>query len=286
MEQELQVLEFSFGEDEWDDMIMIVEDGSTDGHATGSASQHLGITSMQLQHLLDHQQAILPTLPLHRMASSSKEKTEVSAEGIKDMVKQAVQEALSNHKEKKHNKQNVITYDTTRRQGMDPRDPRAQEIQWPCFGQHSEKKHGNRFGHWMECTKCGLRMWYEPEISAPGEATKSSLPMNVTEALERLRINGWARDTITAKDVRAMIGIVSREKALIKPKGKSKAYPGGLPPDQPTIGTMFKRQKEAQQSASNPESIPIHSDSEEDKAKVDFEIVETQGSRGQPSNRQ
>ena len=100
----------------------------------------------------------------------SKAKTEVTAEGIKDMVKRAVQEALTSHKEKKPNKQNVIMYDTTRRQGMDLRDPRAQEIQWPCFGQHLEKKHGNRFGHWVECTKCGLRMWYEPEISAPGEA--------------------------------------------------------------------------------------------------------------------
>ena len=58
---------------------------------------------------------------------------------------------------------------------------------------------------------------------APGESTRTNLPQNVVEALERLRMQGYEPDNLVAKNVKAMIDIVSREKRLIA--GKPKAAP-------------------------------------------------------------
>ena len=213
--QELHVLELSYDVDEeeideeWDHAFFFQsneEDQNKQNH-----SEHLGITAEQWQHLSGQSISV-----------DFCETKEAIMSDLKDMVKSAVKEAMEKEKSSgesskgKTKNKGKITYDSTRRQGVDLRDPRAQVTQWPCFGKHQETRSGNRFGHWAECQKCGLRLMYEPEITAPGESTKTNLPQNVTEALEKMRSSGWTAEEITSRQIKSMIEITAREKALIK----------------------------------------------------------------------
>ncbi|CAK8989535.1 Dynein heavy chain [Durusdinium trenchii] len=117
-------------------------------------------------------------------------------------------------------------FDDTRTQGPDQRDPRMQKETWPCFGDHPEVTMGNnRYGQWTECSKCGLRLKYTPATNAPAQTTKTNLPMNVTEAIARLRTQGWNADEMTAPTLKAAIEVVAKEKIFMekKPRAKAKA---------------------------------------------------------------
>ncbi|CAE7224161.1 CACNA1B [Symbiodinium sp. CCMP2592] len=132
-------------------------------------------------------------------------------------------------------------YDTTRKQGPDERDPRGRADQWPCLGRHSYGTGANRYGKWSECTVCGHRVSYIPARDAPGQTTKTNLPMNVTEALDRLRAEGRDPAGLEVKDVKSMIEIVAREKRLLYGKPKSKTKPAA----EPKRGTKNKDPKTA-----------------------------------------
>ena len=58
---------------------------------------------------------------------------------------------------------------------------------------------------------CGHRASYTPARNATGESRRTNLPMNVTEALDRLRGEGRDPAGLEAKDVKAMIDIVAKE---------------------------------------------------------------------------
>ncbi|CAE7214275.1 TERC [Symbiodinium sp. CCMP2592] len=77
------------------------------------------------------------------------------------------------------------------------------------------------------------RPMYQP---APGEYTRTNLPQNVTEALERLRQQIKDAGAVEAKDVKNTIDIVAKEKRLIYGRPKSKAVappPTGKEKDRP-----------------------------------------------------
>lgn len=142
------------------------------------------------------------------------EEIQVAAEAAKQEIK-----ATSAETKKKSSKPKT-ELDQTRQTGVDTRDPRARTSQWPCFGSHEAKNHGNRFGVWTECSRCGLRLNYVPAVNAPAQTTHVDLPQNVTLALERLRTDGWEAAEITATQVKATITIVSKEYQVRKPKAK------------------------------------------------------------------
>jgi hypothetical protein len=117
-------------------------------------------------------------------------------------------------------------YDMTRKMGSDQRDPRSAETTWPCYGRHDPEgivRNGNAHGTWSKCGTCALRTEYVPARNAPATHTHTDLPMNVQEALSRMKASG-ATD-IHHKQVTAMIAIVAAEKQLLQmPKAaKSKA---------------------------------------------------------------
>ncbi|CAE7563794.1 TY5A [Symbiodinium sp. CCMP2592] len=122
--------------------------------------------------------------------------------------------------------------DETRAMGVDSRDPRSRQETWPCMGEHVAQNHGNRFGVWTECARCGLPLKYVPMKDAPAQATHVDLPQNVIEALERLRTGGWTAEAIEKKQVKNMIAIVAKEKAVLAPKKKSTTFgpPGRTKP--------------------------------------------------------
>lgn len=158
------------------------------------------------------------------MASSSG--YQQAQDEFRTLIRTTVQEVLEQEKGKKGNKKKdkePLVYDSTRRQGIDARDPRAQDSQWPCFNKHVVKRSGNRYGHWDECQRCGVRTMYEPEVTSGALTIKCDLLMNVTEAISRLRSAGWTSEDVTAKRVKSMIEIVARERAVMKPKTKASA---------------------------------------------------------------
>lgn len=98
-------------------------------------------------------------------------------------------------------------------------DPRMSDTHWPCMGQHTETVGNNRYGKWVECSACNLRLAYIPAI-------------NVVEALERLRNQGWKKEELGSNTVKTMIKQVASEKVTnrankcpSKTKEKKKARP-------------------------------------------------------------
>lgn len=180
---------------------------------------------------------------------------EVVQEEIQQATKEAKAEIKSTAAKAKSKTKNKTEFDYTRKAGVDQRDPRAKDHQWPCFGAHQPVSHGNRYGAWTECGTCGLRLSYIPAINAPAQTTRVDLPQNVTMALERLRSEGWEPQTISMTQVKAMITIVAKEYQLIKTP-KSKAKSGYVKPNDLA--------KNATSSATPPEAVAIHSEDDDD----------------------
>lgn len=64
-------------------------------------------------------------------------------------------------------------FDPSRRMTMDPRDPRSQDNQWPCFAHHTPGNwKSNPHGRWQHCTVCAVRLAYEPRVGSPANSTK------------------------------------------------------------------------------------------------------------------
>ncbi|CAE7823229.1 CACNA1B, partial [Symbiodinium necroappetens] len=170
----------------------------------------------------------IPGLPSDSasMAASSSEMKEairtVVREEVEKTVRETIRDALAEEngsrgatKGGRKKKGEATVYDETRKMGGDERDPRRGPDQWPCYGRHIASRGANRYGRWEECGKCGYRMGYTPAVNAPAESTRTNLPMNVTEALERLRQSGIPADEVEIKQIKNMIDIVAKEKRLL-----------------------------------------------------------------------
>ncbi len=118
----------------------------------------------------------------------------------------------------------------------DLRDPRVSRDSWPCYGQHVDKRGGNKYGQWKYCHRCDLRLTYTPATNAPATSTATVLPTNVTEAIAALRPDVAAKD-MTATQMRAMIRIVAAKKQLLPPQkggGKGSGKPKKKPASKST----------------------------------------------------
>ena len=108
---------------------------------------------------------------------------------------------------------------------MDERDPRSHKETWPCQGVHlKETFHNNRYGQWSECARCALRTSYTPAIGAPGQSTRTDLAMNVTEAIHKLRAEGWEAEEMKASVMKAAIEVVAKEKKIHSKPKKTGGY--------------------------------------------------------------
>lgn len=148
----------------------------------------------------------------------------------------------SSGKSKKSNKQRVPSeerYDLSREQGVDPRDPRAQG--YPCYGQHVPMPPGrgslsgaNKFGRWMVCEKCRVRISYTPTYGSTGHYRQAGpLPADTQTVLEKIgtqvETNHEAREKLNAKNasiigaeesLREKLKKLENERAKIEPKNR------------------------------------------------------------------
>ena len=80
------------------------------------------------------------------------------------------------------------SFDSTRRMKADPRDPRTQTNQWPCFGRHQPAApEANPHGQWINCSVCNLRLLYTPRKGSPATSTQTVNAPMVTKMLDELR---------------------------------------------------------------------------------------------------
>ena len=58
--------------------------------------------------------------------------------------------------------------------GPDPRDPRMNPEQWPCYGEHHlGSVRANPHGQWQHCQVCNIRWMYVPRKGSHGQNTKT-----------------------------------------------------------------------------------------------------------------
>lgn len=104
-------------------------------------------------------------------------------------------------------------FDLSREMGPDPQDPRNDESQWPCFAKHVEGMwSGNQFGRWRECDHCGVRLVYQPKISASGKYVKKHSARHIALALQLSR-ECFPRKPCSG-NIKAAIKIVSAQKVM------------------------------------------------------------------------
>ncbi|CAJ1419122.1 unnamed protein product [Effrenium voratum] len=149
---------------------------------------------------------------------------------MKEMIQQAVKEAISEEKKKepqaaskKKSNKPKTEFDESRK--MTPtasNDPRMGIDTWPCLGKHVPQTGNNRWGLWEECQTCGVRLSYTPAVGAPAQTTHVDHGPTVMEALERLRAQGFEKKDLEARLVKHQIKIVSSEKVVLAPKGRSR----------------------------------------------------------------
>lgn len=155
---------------------------------------------------------------------------------MREVLKETMEEAqssgypsevpLAKAKQVSKKKTPKTVFDETRKQGPDSRDPRLSKEAWPCKGAHVSEFGNNRFGKWEQRATCAVRLSYTPAVDAPAQATHTDLPQNITEALHRLRTEGFEANDLTARQVKAMVTIVAKEKILQKrtdPEAKKKS---------------------------------------------------------------
>ena len=118
----------------------------------------------------------LPQLRLSTMARRAPRASELEEEGIQWDIRSAT--------DKKATPQ---PFDDKRTVLADPRDPRTDPGQWPCFGQHVPMKaHANPHGRWVHCSTCNLRLQYTPRVGSHGQNTKTDSPPLTIKMLTQL----------------------------------------------------------------------------------------------------
>ncbi|CAE7714188.1 unnamed protein product, partial [Symbiodinium microadriaticum] len=85
-------------------------------------------------------------------------------------------------------KNRARSLDKTRIMKLDPRDPRANPRQWPCYGQHEPgAPQSNMHGQWIHCQHCDLRLLYTPRKGSPSNTTAVVNAAMVTRMLKGLQ---------------------------------------------------------------------------------------------------
>ncbi|CAJ1342921.1 unnamed protein product, partial [Effrenium voratum] len=87
----------------------------------------------------------------------------------------------------KEGKKQMEVLEKDRAMELDGRDPRASDQQWPCYGTHEPMRHrSNKWGMWMHCSQCALRLIYLPKKGAPSDSTEVKNHQDVKQALKQL----------------------------------------------------------------------------------------------------
>ena len=95
--------------------------------------------------------------------------------------------------------------DYSREMKADPRDVRMAKTQWPCYGKHTEGRPGsNKWGQWVHCSVCSLRLSYIPREGAPGHTTKVENSKTILRSMAQLKLDLHEK-TPTAEHVHAAI---------------------------------------------------------------------------------
>ena len=78
--------------------------------------------------------------------------------------------------------------DFSKRQQLDPRDPRVSDSCWPCLGSHRPSAmKSNQYAGWKECEKCALRLEYVPREACTGKYEQKVNPDVVAAAMQSLK---------------------------------------------------------------------------------------------------
>ena len=84
-------------------------------------------------------------------------------------------------------KKELAPFDMSREVLQDPRDPRANPRQWPCYGTHRPgKATANPHGRWTQCQVCNLRLSYVPRKNSTGQHTQNCSPHQCLRMLKSL----------------------------------------------------------------------------------------------------
>ncbi|CAJ1382376.1 unnamed protein product, partial [Effrenium voratum] len=87
----------------------------------------------------------------------------------------------------KEGKKQMDVLEKDRAMELDGRDPRASDQQWPCYGTREPMRHrSNKWGMWMHCSQCALRLIYLPKKGAPSDSTEVKNHQDVKQALKQL----------------------------------------------------------------------------------------------------
>ena len=85
-------------------------------------------------------------------------------------------------------KKSAAEFDFKRVVRQDPRDPRTNPDQWPCYNQHVDGNKGaNAHGCWIHCATCDMRMTYVPRKGSPANQTSVCNPAMVLRMLNSLQ---------------------------------------------------------------------------------------------------
>lgn len=106
--------------------------------------------------------------------------------------------------------------DPSRRMKADPRDPRCDPQQWPCYGKHQPgAPQSNLHGEWIHCEVCNLRLLYTPRKGSPANSTATNNGPMVKLMLRELQhLLGTTRPT--AKVCHHMMNKITAEAVLAK----------------------------------------------------------------------
>ncbi|CAJ1377023.1 unnamed protein product [Effrenium voratum] len=89
--------------------------------------------------------------------------------------------------ERHEGKKQMDVLEKDRAMELDGRDPRASDQQWPCYGTREPMRHrSNKWGMWMHCSQCALRLIYLPKKGAPSDSTEVKNHQDVKQALKQL----------------------------------------------------------------------------------------------------
>ena len=123
---------------------------------------------------------------------------------------------VASAKAKSRAKARPRSLDKTRMMKADPRDPRVQKEQWPCFGAHvPAPAQSNAHGQWIHCCHCDLRLLYIPRKGSPSTTTAVVNANMVAKMLRDLQpLLGQVKPT--AKICHHMMNKITAETVLQK----------------------------------------------------------------------
>eukprot|EP00913_Durusdinium_trenchii_P021127 g19851.t1 len=160
-------------------------------------------------------------------------------------------------------------FDESRKTTMDPRDPRADPGQWPCYGQRiPDKPRANPHGQWTHCGVCDLRLQYVPRKGSHGQTTQNRSPPLCKKMLQELYKVMEGRQP-TAALCLAMQKKVDADEALdgmVQPVKQRVKKPSTMPPFYDE--SKKKEEKTAPSSSASTESWDLAPSTSPTRAQV------------------